>query len=115
MKRRQATQEVERTLKLVVLLFCILSGAAGMLLGAVASNDSQAGGIGTLLGPVVGAATFTVLDELLRPLGQLRLTLYGVVLVALFLGFRRGLVPAVTGLACRLSGRRRSATREAPG
>jgi branched-chain amino acid transport system permease protein len=60
------------------------------------------GGIGTLLGPVVGGATFTVVDEVLRPLGQLRLALYGVVLVILFLGFRSGVVPAVTGLGARI-------------
>lgn len=57
------------------------------------------GGIGTLVGPVVGAATVVLVDELLRPLGQLRLTVYGVVLVGLFLWLRRGIVPmAADGL-----------------
>lgn len=54
------------------------------------------GGLGTLLGPVVGGAAVTLLDELLRPLGQLRLAVYGVVLLVLFLGLPRGVVPAVT-------------------
>jgi ABC-type branched-subunit amino acid transport system permease subunit len=70
------------------------------------------GGIGTLLGPVVGAATFTLVDHFLRPYGQMRLAFYGVVLVALFLGFRSGVVPAVTGLGRhirRLRGHRGSA------
>lgn len=49
------------------------------------------GGIGSLVGPVVGAVVVGVLDELLRPLGQLRLTVYGGVLLALFLSFGRGL------------------------
>ncbi len=53
------------------------------------------GGIGSLLGPVVGAVTLGVIDEVLRPLGQLRLAVYGALLLALFLGFRRGVVPAV--------------------
>ena len=58
------------------------------------------GGIGSLLGPVVGAAVFTWLDEFLEALGyaQAKEVIYGVVIVSLFLGFRRGIVPAVAGL-----------------
>jgi branched-chain amino acid transport system permease protein len=59
------------------------------------------GGIGTLLGPVVGAAAFTVLDEWLVSYSELRPVFYGVALLILFLGFRRGVVPAVTSLAGR--------------
>lgn len=53
------------------------------------------GGIGSLLGPVVGAVAFTALDEVLVDYAQLREALYGVVALILFLGFRRGAVPAV--------------------
>ena len=53
------------------------------------------GGIGSLLGPVVGAVAFTALDEVLDSYAQLREVLYGVVTIVLFLGFRQGLVPAV--------------------
>ena len=53
------------------------------------------GGIGSLLGPVVGAVAFTVLDEWLVSSNELRLVIYGVVIIVLFLGFRRGLVPTV--------------------
>lgn len=56
------------------------------------------GGIGSLLGPVVGAVALGVIDEVLRPLGQLRLAVYGALLIVLFLGLRRGVVPAVTDL-----------------
>ena len=56
------------------------------------------GGIGSLLGPVVGAIALGVIDEVLRPLGQLRLAVYGALLIALFLGLRRGVVPAVVDL-----------------
>jgi branched-chain amino acid transport system permease protein len=59
------------------------------------------GGIGTLLGPVVGAAAFTVLDEWLVSYSELRPVFYGVALLILFLGFRQGVVPAVTSLAGR--------------
>ena len=54
------------------------------------------GGIGSLLGPVVGAATFTWLDEFLIDYREMRLMIYGFVIIALFLGFRRGVVPTVT-------------------
>jgi branched-chain amino acid transport system permease protein len=64
------------------------------------------GGIGTLLGPVVGAAAFTILDEWLSSYSELRLVLYGAALLILFLGFRRGVVPAVQSL----TDRRRAAT-----
>lgn len=58
------------------------------------------GGLGTLLGPVVGAATFTWLDELLVALdiAQYRLMIYGGVVIVLFLFLRRGAVPTVTDL-----------------
>lgn len=62
------------------------------------------GGIGSLLGPVVGAAAFTWLDEFLEALeyAQIKEVIYGVVILVLFLGFRRGLVPAVVDLFKRL-------------
>lgn len=66
------------------------------------------GGIGTLMGPVIGAVSFGVIDELLRGLGQLRLAVYGAVLVVLFLGFRGGVGPAVVSLYHRLASRRSS-------
>ena len=65
------------------------------------------GGIGTLMGPIVGAVSFGFIDEALRDLGQLRVAVYGAVLVALFLGFRDGVGPAVVSLLKRVSPRRR--------
>lgn len=59
------------------------------------------GGIGSLLGPVVGAVAFTIVDEVLRSFSQLRVALYGAILLVLFLGFRSGVVPAVTNLVRR--------------
>lgn len=53
------------------------------------------GGIGSLLGPILGAVVFTVVDELLVDYAQLREVIYGVVTVVLFLSFRQGVVPAI--------------------
>ncbi|MFQ5557449.1 MAG: branched-chain amino acid ABC transporter permease, partial [Acidimicrobiales bacterium] len=65
------------------------------------------GGIGSLLGPVLGAVVFTVLDEILVNFAQLRVVLYGVVTVVLFLGFRRGVIPTLETRWSRIrSGRR---------
>jgi branched-chain amino acid transport system permease protein len=59
------------------------------------------GGIGSLLGPVIGAAAFTTLDEWLVSSNEYRLVIYGAVIVVLFLGFPRGVVPTVQSLARR--------------
>jgi len=56
------------------------------------------GGLGSLLGPVIGAVSLTVLDEVLIDYAQLRPIFYGSVIIVFFLGFRRGVVPAVTDL-----------------
>jgi branched-chain amino acid transport system permease protein len=69
------------------------------------------GGLGTLLGPVIGAGVFAVVDERLATsqgviLGfdviQLREVLYGVFVIVIFLFFRRGVVHAVVTLARRI-------------
>jgi branched-chain amino acid transport system permease protein len=60
------------------------------------------GGLGTLLGPVIGASVFAVLDERLTASLELREVLYGVFVIAIFLFFRHGVVQAVVGLANRL-------------
>jgi branched-chain amino acid transport system permease protein len=66
------------------------------------------GGLGTLLGPVVGTVVFAVLDELLVDSGQLRTVLYGLLIIVLFLGFKRGVVPAVADFVHLLARRARS-------
>ena len=65
------------------------------------------GGLGTLLGPVVGAGVFGILDEQLSTSLELREVLYGVLVIAIFLGFRRALVHAVTALGSRVVARLR--------
>ena len=66
------------------------------------------GGLGTLLGPVVGAGVFAILDERLSTSLELREVLYGIFVIAIFLGFKRGLVPAFVSLVDRFVVRRRS-------
>jgi branched-chain amino acid transport system permease protein len=66
------------------------------------------GGLGTLLGPVIGAGAFAILDEKLTTSLELREVLYGVFVIAIFLGFRRGVVHAVVALYDRLVPRRRT-------
>ena len=66
------------------------------------------GGLGTLLGPAVGAGVFAVLDQRLETSLQLREVFYGLFLIAIFLGFRRGIVPAADALWRRLLGQRRT-------
>lgn len=53
------------------------------------------GGIGALYGPVLGAVTFTLLNELLIELGQLQVFVYGALIIALFLWIPRGVIPTI--------------------
>ncbi len=58
------------------------------------------GGMRTRMGPVLGAAAFALIEELVRPFGQLNVLVYGVLLIVVFLAFREGMVPAFSrGLA----------------
>jgi branched-chain amino acid transport system permease protein len=61
------------------------------------------GGLGTLLGPVIGAGVFAVLDEQLTASLELREVLYGVFVIAIFLGFRRGVIHAFVALGRRIA------------
>ncbi len=63
------------------------------------------GGIGTLFGPIVGAVTFTIVDEVLIDFGQLRQVVYGILIIVLFLWMPRGLLPTLDALWRRLRGR----------
>jgi branched-chain amino acid transport system permease protein len=66
------------------------------------------GGLGTLLGPVLGTIVFAILDEVLIDLEQLRTVIYGLLVIALFLGFKRGAVPAAADFLRLLARRARS-------
>ena len=77
------------------------------------------GGLGALVGPVIGAGVLAFVDERLATTDarlwgvdviQLREALYGLFVIAIFLFFRRGVVPAVMTLARRVGGWRRGET-----
>jgi branched-chain amino acid transport system permease protein len=65
------------------------------------------GGLGMLLAPVLGATAFAVFDEAVASSGQLREVFYGAFIIAIFLGFRRGVAATAVDLVRRLTGRRR--------
>jgi branched-chain amino acid transport system permease protein len=52
------------------------------------------GGMGTMIGPVIGAVVLTFLPELLRGFGELRLMIYGVALTLVVLFMPGGMVQA---------------------
>src|SRR5947209_10557803 len=64
------------------------------------------GGMGTLIGPVWGAILLTLLPELLRGLGDLRLVVYGVALTLVVLFMPGGLVQAARLICAKLVLRR---------
>ena len=53
------------------------------------------GGMGTLIGPVLGAILLTILPELLRDVGDLRLVVYGLALTLVVLFMPGGIMQAV--------------------
>jgi len=62
------------------------------------------GGMGTLIGPVFGAILLTLLPELLRGIGDLRLVVYGLALTLVVLFMPGGLVQAWTLIRAKLVG-----------
>jgi len=64
------------------------------------------GGMGTLIGPVWGAILLTLLPELLRGIGDLRLVVYGVALTLVVLFMPGGLVQAAQLIRSKLTGAR---------
>jgi branched-chain amino acid transport system permease protein len=50
------------------------------------------GGKGTLVGPLIGALLVTLLEEYLREAKELRLSLFGLIVVAIVLFLPRGLM-----------------------
>jgi branched-chain amino acid transport system permease protein len=60
------------------------------------------GGMGTMIGPVIGAIVLTFLPELLRGFGELRLIIYGLALTLVVLFMPGGIVQAFLHLRNRL-------------
>ncbi|HEY6822440.1 MAG TPA: branched-chain amino acid ABC transporter permease [Burkholderiales bacterium] len=61
------------------------------------------GGMGTMIGPVLGAVVLTFLPELLRGFGELRLMIYGVALTLVVLFMPGGIVQAWHAIRARLA------------
>jgi branched-chain amino acid transport system permease protein len=60
------------------------------------------GGMGTMVGPVIGAVLLTFLPELLRDFGELRLMIYGLALTLVVLFMPGGMVQAWVALRARM-------------
>jgi len=81
---------------------CFYPGFVGTLVpdafGIVESFTMMAivivGGMGTMIGPVIGAVVLTFLPEVLRGFGELRLMIYGVALTLVVLFMPGGIVQA---------------------
>jgi branched-chain amino acid transport system permease protein len=62
------------------------------------------GGMGTLIGPVFGAILLTILPELLRGIGDLRLIVYGISIALVVLFMPGGIVEVARRVTSRLTG-----------
>jgi len=90
---------------------CFYPGFVGTLVpdafGIVESFTMMAmvivGGMGTMIGPVIGAIVLTFLPELLRGFGELRLMIYGVALTLVVLFVPGGMVQAWIAFKNRLA------------
>jgi len=89
---------------------CFYPGFVGTLVpdafGIVESFTMMAmvivGGMGTMIGPVIGAVVLTFLPELLRGFGELRLMIYGVALTLVVLFMPGGMVQAWVSFRSRV-------------
>ena len=90
---------------------CFYPGFVGTLVpdafGIVESFTMMAmvivGGMGTMVGPVIGAVVLTFLPELLRGFGELRLMIYGLALTLVVLFMPGGIVQAWLALKNKIA------------
>jgi branched-chain amino acid transport system permease protein len=61
-----------------------------------------AGGKGTIAGPVLGAVFFTIIPELLRASGEVRMLIFGVLMIFIVLFLPQGIWPGLVTLARNL-------------
>ncbi len=111
--------------KVQVMLFAfgsMLGGVSGALLGSINSTVNVnsfgtslaigiflmlfIGGIGSAWGPIVGAAFYVAIPQVLSSLAQYQKIVYGALLLAVIIAFPEGLVGALRNLAARLTHRR---------
>jgi branched-chain amino acid transport system permease protein len=90
---------------------CFYPGFVGTLVpdafGIVESFTMMAmvivGGMGTMIGPVIGAVVLTFLPELLRSFGEIRLMVYGLALTLVVLFMPGGILQAIQILRAKLA------------
>jgi branched-chain amino acid transport system permease protein len=111
--------------KVQVMLFAfgsMLGGVSGALLGSINSTVNVnsfgtslaigiflmlfIGGIGSAWGPIVGAAFYVAIPQVLSSLAQYQNIVYGALLLVVIIAFPEGLVGALRNLAARLTHRR---------
>ena len=85
--------------------------AFGFLVSVLYVTMSVVGGLGTFLGPIVGASLLTLLPEVLRPLAEYKEVISGLVLLFCLVLMPQGLVPLVKGWIESLSKRASDAER----
>lgn len=83
--------------------------AFGFLVSVLYVTMSVVGGLGTFLGPIIGAGLLTLLPELLRPLAEYKEVISGLVLLFCLVLMPQGLVPLVQGWIASLRGKTRKA------
>ncbi|HEX3564739.1 MAG TPA: hypothetical protein VHU17_05155, partial [Acidimicrobiales bacterium] len=100
----------------------MLGGLSGALLGAINSTvdvnsfgTSLAigiflmlfiGGVGSVWGPIVGAAFYVAIPQVLSNLAQYENIVYGALLLVVIIAFPEGLVGALRTLSARIRGTR---------
>jgi branched-chain amino acid transport system permease protein len=57
------------------------------------------GGLGTIIGPVGGAYLLIIMNELLREIGEMRLLIYCVITIIIYLLLPKGIMPPILKLA----------------
>ncbi|MBB4112793.1 branched-chain amino acid transport system permease protein [Rhizobium sp. BK226] len=71
------------------------------------------GGGGSFWGPIIGTVVISVLFELLQPLGQAQMAIYGLIIMGVMLFMPRGIVGKLQSYATGATGRKRRSETEA--
>lgn len=98
--------------KAIVFQLASLTDAAWQMSGEVVLM-TLLGGLGTVLGPAVGAAVIVTMQNYLKGLGDWVLVAQGVIFVITVLVFRRGIVGEIAAFATKLRDRTHEAKPEA--
>jgi branched-chain amino acid transport system permease protein len=93
-------------------VFSIEPGMYGFPLLVAVLTFVVLGGRGTILGPIVGAAFLTLLPEIVRPVAEWRMLVYGMLLVVVITFLPHGIVDTIV-IAFRRSRRTTKIEREA--